>query len=218
MKRLFALSLTVLIASFACATVPVHQPSLQPAVAPAGPIENEEYAVYSALINNSIRDSDADERRSEDADRLLVINEQPSIWSGFADENADKFFAELKESSPDLQAEAVNDLRAKSDGHQKLERRFDIEQKYVLVSDEEIEDYFKQSVGGGWKAFYQKYPNSGGFVTFSRVGFNADQTQALVYQSHHCGGTWGGGSYLLLTKKNGAWMIERSVGPAAWVS
>lgn len=173
-----------------------------------GEIEDEEYAVYSALIKYM----------SEDAGtkRLLVIEEQTSPWVGFPEDDPDKFYRELKESAPALSAEVIDDFRARNKGEHTLARRFDIGREYVLVGEKELNKIFKEA-GGGWKAFYKKYPGAGGYLVLSRVGFNADRTQALVYQGHSCGGLCGAGSHMLLNKKNGAWVVEGSIGPS-WVS
>jgi hypothetical protein len=173
-------------------------------------IEDEEYAVYSALINDSTED--------ENVNRLLVIMDQPSAWTGFMEEERDSFYENILKSSPTLMAETVNDLKAKNNEHHRFTRRFNIKRRYLLVSGKVIDDLFsKNGVGGGWEKFYQKYPETRGYATFSRVGFNADKTQALVYQAHSCGGLCGGGTYRLLIKTNGVWTIKGSVGPT-WVS
>ena len=184
-------------------------PSLQTLQANADSgIEEEEYAVYSALINANTGD--------ENRDRLLVINEQPSPWVGFLEEERDKFYEDLKKSSPELMLETVEDLRAKNKEQHKFARHFDIKRRYILVSEKELDAFFKEG-GGWWEEFYRKYPKSTGIATFSRVGFNADRTQALVYQGHSCGGLCGGGSYLLLVKSNGVWTNKGGIGPT-WVS
>jgi hypothetical protein len=172
-------------------------------------IEDEEYAVYSALINASLND--------ENRNRPLVIEETPSPWIGFIDEERASFYDDLKKSSPALLAETVDDLQAKNKESHKFERRFDIGRPYLLISEKELEDIFQEGGGGGWDEFFQKYPQARGFATFSRVGFNQEKTQALVYQAHSCGGLCGGGSYVLLVKSNGVWTSKGSIGPV-WVS
>jgi hypothetical protein len=42
---------------------------------------------------------------------------------------------------------------------------------------------FKKN-GGDWLAYYKRYPGASGIVTWSRVGFNADGTEALFYESY----------------------------------
>ncbi|MBD0371703.1 MAG: hypothetical protein ICV60_12760 [Pyrinomonadaceae bacterium] len=179
-------------------------------------IEDEEYAVYSALINDDLKEDEGEPKRPKD--RVLIIDESTSLWDGMIEEEKDKFFEELKKSSPELQAETVEDLQAKSTSPSTLARNFSIGINYLLVSNEEIKEMFKgDGVLRGWEAFHRKYPNSGGILTLSRVGFNADKTQALVYKGWSCGGLCGGGGYTLLVKKKGAWVIKGHPGPS-WVS
>ena len=68
----------------------------------------------------------------------------------------------------------------------------------------------------GWKEFYQLYPQSNGYLHFSRVGFNKERTEALVHVGWMRGSLEGQGQYFLLSKKDGKWQVERSVG--TWVS
>src|SRR5205085_4160373 len=134
--------------------------------------------------------------------RVLVIKDKTEAWESFGgDDNPESFYEELKQSSDELLAETVDDFRARNKQAQRLRPRFDVKVKYLLVGAEEIDGFFEKQGVAGWKSFYEKYPKSGGFVNFSRVGFNHAGTQALVYQGHSCGGLCGGGSYLLFTKK-----------------
>jgi hypothetical protein len=63
-----------------------------------------------------------------------------------------------------------------------------------------------------WEAFYAAYPDSPGLIRLSRVGVDPSREQALVWVTHQCGGRCGTGSYLLLSKANGSWVVTaRSV-------
>jgi hypothetical protein len=47
---------------------------------------------------------------------------------------------------------------------------------------------------GGWDNFYSRYPDSGGYVSFSAVGFDSAREHALAYMGIGCGmlcGFWG---------------------------
>lgn len=173
-------------------------------------IQTEEYAVYAVLVKEIGREE-------KNADRLLVIKEQPSLWISSIDDGQSNFYEEMKKTSPALMAETVNDLRAKNKERFKFARNFNIDRQYVLLSEEDVKTFFKAGVGDGWKSFREKYPKAVGITTFSRVGFNADRTQALVYRGYQCGGLCGGGDYYLLSRKNGAWAIDGHVGPS-WIS
>jgi hypothetical protein len=87
--------------------------------------------------------------------------------------------------------------------------------EYVLVSQEEMSQIFSQN-RDGWVLFYERYPNTPGITTLSRVGFNEPLDQALVYigtMSHWKAGV---GYYVLLSKVNGSWLVEQQV--MTWIS
>jgi hypothetical protein len=198
---------------------PSALPRLSTVAAGSAPlqIEDEEYAVYSVLINQALKDGADAEKRVDASDRVLIINDSPSLWDGSIADESNNFFEELKRSAPQLQPETVNDLQVKSNGASRLEPKLSLKIKYLLVRDEEIDALFKDNVMGGWEAFHRKYPKSNGILTLSRVGFNADKTQALVYKGWSCGGLCGGGGYTLLAKKKGVWVVGPDIGPT-WVS
>jgi hypothetical protein len=54
------------------------------------------------------------------------------------------------------------------------------------------------------------------FLTFSRVGFSKDGTQAFLYNSYGCGGLCGEGFYTILTRTADGWKVVG--GSVAWIS
>jgi len=83
-----------------------------------------------------------------------------------------------------------------------LKRQFQIEKPYEVVSSDAIQDLFKDN---GWKSFYKSYPQSGGYVIMSAVGFNREKTRAIVYTGSSCGALCGSWRFHLLEKINGNW-------------
>jgi len=67
-----------------------------------------------------------------------------------------------------------------------------------------------------WAKFYKRYPNSPGVVVVSRIGFNVEHTQALVYTGCACGTLCGQGEYARLAKRDGAWTVEDTT--VVWIS
>jgi hypothetical protein len=67
-----------------------------------------------------------------------------------------------------------------------------------------------------WEEFYVKYPASGGFISLSQVGLNAEMNEALVYVEHWCHRLCGIGVYVLLSKDDEGWRVVKKHG--AWVS
>jgi hypothetical protein len=82
------------------------------------------------------------------------------------------------------------------------------------MSQQEQLEIFKD--GGSWNEFYTGYPDSQGIMTISRVGFNREQDQALVYVGNQSDGKAGAGYCVLLTKENGVWTVQGKV--MIWVS
>ena len=73
---------------------------------------------------------------------------------------------------------------------------------HTLITDTEIDQIFSN---GGWREFYRRYPNSRGIVYLSRVGFNSNETQALLYFAHQYTEAAGEGFLVLLKKTQGEW-------------
>jgi hypothetical protein len=97
-----------------------------------------------------------------------------------------------------------------------LQRRFNVEVTYQLIIATELSSAIKTA---GWEGFYQHYPDSGGWMELSAVGFNANKTVAVVYMGHHCGMLCGGGGFHVLEKKDGQWVaLEWKGSSCAWAS
>jgi len=99
-----------------------------------------------------------------------------------------------------------------------LEKTIPMELPYEFVFEKELDAIFA-SGPGGWKSFYEKYPDSGGYNEVSAVGFNKDKTVAVVYVAHSCGGLCGSGSFKVLQKKDEKWQpLNWKGSQCAWVS
>jgi hypothetical protein len=108
---------------------------------------------------------------------------------------------------------AISSYVKLNEGAWPLQRKFNINMPYELLTTDGI-----RSVGG-WEDFYKRYPDSGGWIELSAVGFNADKTVAVVYIGHHCGGLCGGGMFHVLEKKEGKWIpLEWRGERCAWAS
>ena len=82
---------------------------------------------------------------------------------------------------------------------------------YQLLSQEEVDELYPQDKASGWKLFDEKYPDTVGFIHLSRVGFNADLGQALVYIAHYHYQQPLLGGYYLMTRQEGHWVIESAI-------
>jgi hypothetical protein len=62
-----------------------------------------------------------------------------------------------------------------------------------------------------WLAFRKHYPLAWGYVELSRIGFNPEHTQALVYATHWCGDGCMSGDVWFLTRSGEQWTIAENV-------
>jgi hypothetical protein len=177
-------------------------------------VEAEEAAVYAAVLLHG---------RGEVQDRMAVLSDHTTLGvsSDFSAELAhlEDTLEYISDDLPPIDPTTLDSFRARNDRSYPLSPDMPLPIPYVLISPGEVTAIFAGGeVDGldGWERFYQRYPTSGGIIDLSRVGFNAEMTQALVYygaQSH-----WldGGGFYFLLSKEGGTWKV---VGQAmTWIS
>lgn len=198
MFRYFAAS--VIIATALC-TIGVNRQTQEPKSKPIP--EAERYNVYSAVLKETFVD---------ESTKLLVIEDKTA--DDFTADN-EKHWEYLKAGLAPISQSTIDDFKSRNAQSFSLEDKFTLTIKTKLISKAEVDKLFGPG-GGWWEAFYKSYPNSPGLITFSNVGFNSDGSQALLYIGHSCGGLCGTGHYVLLTKNNGAWKVEKKV--MTWIS
>lgn len=148
----------------------------------------EAYQIYSLLLPN-------EESYGLAKGRLVIqqdaAQKHEALNSCLTNEAANKF------------RDAISDFNRQDAKGWILQRRFQIAKPYVLIDSGTIGRVFRQP--GGWDSFYKRYPNSGGYLIMSSVGFNRDKTQAIVYTGSSRGGLCGRWSFHLLEKVQGKW-------------
>jgi hypothetical protein len=87
---------------------------------------------------------------------------------------------------------------------------------YVLITDQEIDQIFKGQGGARWDEFYRRCPTSRGVVFLSRVGFNRNIAQALLYFTFEYGSEAAEGYLILFDKQSGRW--KESALTLVWIS
>ena len=163
----------------------------------------EEYFVYATLLK---------ERFLTPEIKRLVIEAYTSI----DDQSFSDLDETIKRAAP-LSAETAANFRSKR-ARLKLHDDFGLAVEVDFLSQKERATIFKRSSKNydGWRAFYGKYPASPGILKLSRVGFNADKSQALIFVAHSCGWLCGEGNYFVLVKKDGEWKIMKEL--VTWMS
>ena len=98
--------------------------------------------------------------------------------------------------------DAIADYKRVNKKQWLLQRQFQIEKPYEIVSSETIGIVLRS---GDWDGFLKRYPESGGYIIMSAVGFNREKTLAVVYAGSSCGGLCGSWRFHLLAKIDGNW-------------
>jgi len=160
----------------------------------------EAYEVYSAILPSdwTWRDAKAN---------TLVIQSKARAY---------KMCVNPEGESKEILKDAISSYVELSKKSWLLQRFFNMEKPYELISSEEWKSTFER---GSWEKFYERYPNSRGYIDLSPVGFNKEKTVAIVYMGHHCGNLCGGGTFYVLQKKDGKWGLLTWRGSScAWAS
>jgi hypothetical protein len=190
---------------------PVQTPNLTKTVSPteiinvttneSDIIPNSEYEVYSSVLLN---------KYPHPANKIVIyqLTANQTICNNY------DCFQNFKNYSFKNYSLLVDDYKNKNAKVYKLENKFLIPHTVILISSKELNEIFQNETG--WNAFYEKYPNSPGTIQISRVGFNSNQTQAILYFGYQRGFLSGEGFRIFLTKDEGKWKVEEEV--LMWVS
>jgi hypothetical protein len=151
------------------------------------------------------------------AGKALVIEDRTSI-DRHTGSPEDYLGSLLAKASAKVPAEMIRDHVEKNRQSQAIWPALGRHVPVHLLSREEQEAIFKGGPDKGWKRFYEKYPNSPGCVTISRVGLNRDKNLALFYMGVMRGSLNGEGQLYVIKKEGDEWVEQPiSIGPS-WES
>ena len=177
-----------------------------------------DYKVYDAVIGHMFRDGITQFDMQTKVSQIVIRDRTHSEYAyGPQRENWEQVKIRLRSLTDETIAAYENARRSES----KLERKFDILLKYSLISDTQLYHVFPnknryEKSQEQWTAFYKLYPDSAGYNSLSKVGYDKSGRQALVYFVNWCGSLCGTGSYVLLEKGNKGWVVKESAG--MWIS
>jgi len=179
-------------------------------------ISEESEAVYQSVLDQNFAQDGAKLLVIEDETTGCPMYEDPEIRIKFGPET--KSFAEIvSEKMQSAETSTIENYLERNKISEKIAIPTDVGSKHLLVGKKELASVFRKGeFDMGWTRFYKKYPDSTGLIFFSKVGFSSDHNQAMLYAGRQCGGLCGSGSYLLLNKRNGKWVVEKDMG--LWVS
>ncbi len=160
-------------------------------------IEKEEQAIYSFFMPVS-------------GTALILQDTSTSI----SDDDPQQTIDYVKSSMKNVTNETLNNYLKRNKQSSQLSPDMQLGADYVLLSEDELRQITSQSNWG--EVLNEKYPNSGGYLIFSRVGFNNTLDQALIYVGQVRGPLNGNGDYYLMEKQNGQWILKDQL--AVWIS
>jgi hypothetical protein len=164
-------------------------------------VSDEEYEIYSSVIKQIYVQPET---------KLLMIEERTFRYD-FASENDEPWLE--KKKGLNIDQSAAEDYEARNSQHWLLNRAsFKLTVKINLITDLDLKAIFHGNWGElEWINYYRRFPDSSGFVMLSRIGFNTQHTQALLYVGSRCGPGCGDLHFLLLEKANGTWTTKKEI-------
>ena len=164
-------------------------------------VSEEEYEIYSSIIKQFY---------VEPRTKQLIIEERTFRYDFGGGE--DEPWRE-KYKGVAIDESAADDYEAKNGNKWLLNKdSFKLPVKTSLITDDDLKTIFHGNWGDlQWINFYRRFPDSRGFIMLSRIGFNTQHTQGLMYVGSRCGPGCGDIHFLLLEKINGAWSIKKEL-------
>jgi hypothetical protein len=176
------------------------------------PVNNDRRAVYAAVIEKLFAGNKVTFDTQSPVRLLVIRNRTLDENHPLLKRHEYSWEYTINQLSP-ISPETIFAYKAQNKESSPLKDPFNLKIKHVLVEDELLSRILK---GGRWEEFYQKYPDSGGFISFSQVGFNSEMNQALVYFEHWCQSLCGSGIYVLLDKGKDGWKVTKR--HRSWIS
>lgn len=167
----------------------------------AGGVSDEEYEIYSAAIKQKYLLPNT---------KLLMIEDRTFRYD-FSIEDDEPW--RDKKKGVNIDSSAAEDYESRNSRQWLLNKAsFKLPVKINLISDLDLKAIFHGNWGElEWINYYRRYPDSSGFIMLSRIGFNTEHTQALLYLGSRCGPGCGDIYFLLLEKSNGTWTTKKEL-------
>lgn len=177
---------------------------------PLSPADSPDYAVYDALLDGLFG-----EGAVPGAPPRYVIGDS-TVFGGGSEQD----FAHLRfqQQFGPLLFPLVAEMRADHVARNRVRvpldpRSFRARGRVEVVSARTLETLrgAAPDLDAYWRSYHARFPGASGRITFSRPGYDAAGTHALLSYGHHCGGRCGDWGYVLLERREGTWVVVRRV-------
>lgn len=149
----------------------------------------EAYAVYAAVLPTMWN--------WEREPKSLIFQEETEFSARETCIKGDKKFS-------DTWGSTLKDYAIVNRVPRRLLRMFPVDKSYILMPKRELNELILKS---HWEDFHARYPEAEGYISVSSVGFNAQKTKALLTMTYSCGILCMEGTYYLMEKQNGRWVL-----------
>ena len=167
-----------------------------------------EYAVYRAVI---------EEIYIHDERKLIVIKNQTSF-------NPNYIIGAFE--SPDIlsvSAETLDSFQKRNQQPQAIDcKQLALSVPCKVLDKKALDEIFTDedeqstAISDNWDRFYEEYSGAGGIAEVSKVGFNTEGNEALIYVGRQVYDLAGAGFHVLLVRKDGTWIIHSK--EMTWIS
>jgi hypothetical protein len=150
---------------------------------------------------------------------LLFVGEKQAVLAetrgglGMPSDEA-RMLEYIRENLDGIREETIEDFRSKNRERHPIAPDLDPKGRLIPVGDEEFRRIFRD--GAGWTRLRETFPDSDGTLRISRVGFDEDITQALVYAGQQFDWNVGSSGFLLFEKAGEGWTETGRAGE--WLS
>jgi hypothetical protein len=180
-------------------------------IAPASPAESPDYAVYDAVLDGLF----GNETSGQPLPRYVLSDS--TMIGPVLDENNVRTFLQRQFGpllTPLFDATSAEYTSQSSIRVPLDARAFHPHGAIELVSRGTLDALTATGApnpSAYWHAFYGRYPGSKGHIQFSRPGYDASGTHALLAYAHLCGGLCGDWGFVLLERRGDRWVILRRI-------
>lgn len=171
-------------------------------------LDDVDYQIYSTVLTETQANS-----------KQLIVFQTSSKGMSISEEiGSDSYVKFFKSEIPDLDLTVFTDYNRINANAVNFDNKFTVNSKTVkLIGEEELNFIFSiGDINGSWEQFYKKYPNSNGYIRFSRIGYNTDKTWAFLEIGNFYASLGAEGAIVILKKENAAWKIAKI--QMTWIS
>jgi hypothetical protein len=189
------------------------------------PISDHEHAILEAILRAAYVRRAFFGLFGPYSRKLVVVKQSvrtmiPALVASIPEEQRqpwlEKDMIHLRRSFPALSTDTFDDYVEKSRTEGIITKPLDLPVMSKILSLEEQAEIWKGGTAGGWSVFRERFPESGGLISFSRAGIGKNGTRALVEVGDAIDGAAGMGHMFLLAREAGSWRVVDSI--AVWIS